>query len=58
KGKDGPPKRLKLACLFCRERKIGCNPSPAGDNKHCDQCTKRSLACEMPDGGRRGQYAR
>ncbi|KZV75040.1 hypothetical protein PENSPDRAFT_140712 [Peniophora sp. CONT] len=60
KGKDGSRKKMNLACLFCRERKIACTLPTEGDEEtRCNQCAKRSRACQMPLGGsRRGQYAR
>ena len=60
KGKGAPRKKLTLACLFCRERKIACSlPPEGGEERRCNQCVKRSRACQMPPGGsRRGQYAR
>ncbi|VDB96733.1 unnamed protein product [Peniophora sp. CBMAI 1063] len=60
KGKRAPRKKLTLACLFCRERKIACTLPSEGDvERRCNQCVKRSRACQMPPGGsRRGQYAR
>ncbi|KAF8877622.1 hypothetical protein BD779DRAFT_1448421, partial [Infundibulicybe gibba] len=43
----------KLACLFCRGRKIACGPPRLG-SKTCNQCQRRSLMCEYPLESRRG----
>ncbi|KAF8871069.1 hypothetical protein BD779DRAFT_1428566, partial [Infundibulicybe gibba] len=43
----------KLACLFCRGRKIACGP-PRPGSKTCNQCQCRSLMCEFPLESRRG----
>ena len=57
--KDAPRKKLNLACLFCRERKIACTlPAEDAEEKRCNQCVKRSRVCEMPKESRRGHYAR
>ncbi|KZV60110.1 hypothetical protein PENSPDRAFT_542946, partial [Peniophora sp. CONT] len=45
-----------LACFFCRGRKISCMPPPAdSEDRTCEQCAKRDLACEYPTISRRGQ---
>lgn len=44
----------KMACLFCRERKIACGALKRGnENKNCDQCSKRGLQCVFPRPRRR-----
>ncbi|KAJ7749412.1 hypothetical protein B0H16DRAFT_1551405 [Mycena metata] len=57
--KDGRSKRQKLACLFCRSRKIACSgpPDDSSDTK-CNQCTRRGRSCEYPKESRRGQHSR
>ncbi|KAF9486716.1 hypothetical protein BDN71DRAFT_1425770, partial [Pleurotus eryngii] len=48
-------KPLKLACLFCRGRKIACGPPlPGSKDRTCKQCQRRSLKCEYPLESRRG----
>ncbi|KAH9011417.1 hypothetical protein EDB83DRAFT_2322200 [Lactarius deliciosus] len=44
-----PVLRAKLACLFCRQRKIQCRPL-VGDRQDntCRQCAKRCRQCEYP----------
>ncbi|KAF9033421.1 hypothetical protein BDZ89DRAFT_947716 [Hymenopellis radicata] len=45
----------KLACVFCRRRKIACGPpDPEVSDNACDQCQKRSLKCEFVSEKRRG----
>ncbi|EDR05420.1 uncharacterized protein LACBIDRAFT_303095 [Laccaria bicolor S238N-H82] len=57
--KDGEQKRLSLACLFCRERKIACGrPSEDEPDQTCAQCLRRDLTCEYPKESRRGQHKR
>ncbi|KAJ7106808.1 hypothetical protein C8R43DRAFT_963300 [Mycena crocata] len=58
-GMTSAPKKPTLACLFCRERKIGCT-RPAEDNpdQTCNQCVRRKRQCVYPKGSRRGQHAR
>ncbi|KIJ96324.1 hypothetical protein K443DRAFT_107454 [Laccaria amethystina LaAM-08-1] len=52
-------KRLSLACLFCRERKIACGrPSKDEPDQTCAQCLRRDLTCEYPKESRRGQHKR
>ncbi|KAJ7242917.1 hypothetical protein C8J57DRAFT_446831 [Mycena rebaudengoi] len=53
------PKKQTMACLFCRERKIGCT-RPAEDNpdQTCNQCARRKRICEYPTESRRGQHTR
>ncbi|KAJ6610522.1 hypothetical protein B0H10DRAFT_109969 [Mycena sp. CBHHK59/15] len=52
-------KKQTMACLFCRERKIGCT-RPAEDNldQTCNQCARRKRRCEYPTESRRGQHTR
>ncbi|TFK31911.1 hypothetical protein BDQ12DRAFT_729124 [Crucibulum laeve] len=53
------PKRLSLACLFCRERKIACGrPAPDSPDQTCNQCARRCFECEYPTESRRGQHKR
>ncbi|KAJ7832943.1 hypothetical protein B0H14DRAFT_3463087 [Mycena olivaceomarginata] len=53
------PKRPTLACLFCRERKIGCmRPSKDNPDQSCNQCVRRKRVCEYPTECRRGQHVR
>ncbi|KAH9022648.1 hypothetical protein EDB85DRAFT_1895170 [Lactarius pseudohatsudake] len=51
-----PVLRTKLACLFCRRRKIQCRPL-VGDcqDNTCQQCAKRCRQCEYPEMTWRGQ---
>ncbi|KIK04933.1 hypothetical protein K443DRAFT_92166 [Laccaria amethystina LaAM-08-1] len=57
--KAGAQKRLSLACLFCRERKIACGrPSEEEPDQTCAQCLRRDLTCEYPKESRRGQHKR
>ncbi|KDQ51629.1 hypothetical protein JAAARDRAFT_40854 [Jaapia argillacea MUCL 33604] len=49
-------KKVVMACLFCRERKIACGPPPEGSvDKTCNQCARRHLTCEYPTESFRGQ---
>ncbi|KAJ5795173.1 hypothetical protein N7457_001772 [Penicillium paradoxum] len=41
-----PRKRLGLACLTCREKKIKCNPNPTPEAM-CDQCRKSGRECRF-----------
>lgn len=41
-----PRKRLGLACLTCREKKIKCNPNP-NPEAVCDQCRKSGRECRF-----------
>ncbi|KAJ5442878.1 hypothetical protein N7445_004629 [Penicillium cf. griseofulvum] len=41
-----PRKRLGLACLTCREKKIKCNPNPTAEAV-CDQCRKSGRECRF-----------
>ncbi|KAJ5958195.1 uncharacterized protein N7479_005345 [Penicillium vulpinum] len=41
-----PRKRLGLACLTCREKKIKCNPNPTLEAV-CDQCRKSGRECRF-----------
>ncbi|WVF71928.1 hypothetical protein IAT40_006738 [Kwoniella sp. CBS 6097] len=43
------PKKLALACHFCRRRKLKCN----GMHPICDNCTKRNETCTWDDNVRR-----
>ncbi|KAH9991496.1 hypothetical protein BJV77DRAFT_1159546 [Russula vinacea] len=58
-GRKRPVLRAKLACLFCRRRKIQCRPLP-GDNlgNTCQQCAKRCRKCEYPEMTWRGRVAK
>ncbi|KAL0956944.1 hypothetical protein HGRIS_003046 [Hohenbuehelia grisea] len=48
-------KKPRLACLFCRGRKIACGPPmPGSKDRTCNQCQRRSLKCEYPTESRRG----
>ncbi|KAF8332906.1 hypothetical protein F5887DRAFT_995567 [Amanita rubescens] len=50
-------KKQKLACLFCRERKIMCErPQDGSNDLSCNQCLRRSLKCKYPTESRRGQH--
>ncbi|KXN88961.1 hypothetical protein AN958_06523 [Leucoagaricus sp. SymC.cos] len=52
-------KKLGLACLFCRERKIACGrPSESNPDQTCNQCARRMFKCEYPTESRRGQHKR
>jgi len=52
---SSPEKKPRLACLFCRGRKIACGPPlPGSIRKTCNQCRKRSLQCQYPLESRRG----
>ncbi|KAF7762314.1 transcriptional regulator family: Fungal Specific TF [Agaricus bisporus var. burnettii] len=52
-------KKLGLACLFCRERKIACGrPSESSPDQTCNQCARRYFKCEYPIESRRGQHKR
>lgn len=53
-------KKPTMACLFCRDRKIGCGPpSPDSVDKRCKQCIKRDFKeCIFPKESRRGQHKR
>ncbi|KAH9030243.1 hypothetical protein EDB83DRAFT_2420671 [Lactarius deliciosus] len=55
-GRKRPVLRAKLACLFCRRRKIQCRPllSDRQDNS-CQQCAKRGRQCEYPEVTWRGR---
>ncbi|WVR05416.1 hypothetical protein IAU60_002431 [Kwoniella sp. DSM 27419] len=46
---SGKPKKLALACHFCRRRKLKCN----GIRPRCDNCTKRNETCSWDDEVRR-----
>ncbi|KAI0279471.1 hypothetical protein BC826DRAFT_1192045 [Russula brevipes] len=55
-GRKRPVLRAKLACLFCRRRKIQCRPVPGDHQDHsCQQCAKRSRQCEYPEMTWRGR---
>ncbi|KAJ5146382.1 uncharacterized protein N7515_000946 [Penicillium bovifimosum] len=41
-----PRKRLGLACLTCREKKIKCSPNPTAEGI-CDQCRKSGRECRF-----------
>ncbi|KAF8263303.1 hypothetical protein EI94DRAFT_605306 [Lactarius quietus] len=55
-GRKRPVLRAKLACLFCRRRKIQCRPL-LGDRQDntCQQCAKRCRQCEYPETNWRGR---
>ncbi|KAH8996976.1 hypothetical protein EDB86DRAFT_959103 [Lactarius hatsudake] len=55
-GRKRPVLRAKLACLFCRRRKIQCRPL-LGDRQDnsCQQCAKRGRQCEYPEVTWRGR---
>ncbi|KAK6977370.1 hypothetical protein R3P38DRAFT_3295342 [Favolaschia claudopus] len=56
--RDGVKKQL-LACLFCRERKIGCTRPPEdAPDQTCNQCARRKRSCIYPTESRRGQHIR
>ncbi|KAF9444539.1 hypothetical protein P691DRAFT_334967 [Macrolepiota fuliginosa MF-IS2] len=58
-GGSGSGKKLGLACLFCRERKIACGrPSESNPDQTCNQCARRLFKCEYPTESRRGQHKR
>ncbi|KAH9024531.1 hypothetical protein EDB84DRAFT_1506581 [Lactarius hengduanensis] len=41
--------KARMACLFCRERKIACKAPPEGSaDRTCNQCERRSRKCEYP----------
>ncbi|TFK63324.1 hypothetical protein BDN72DRAFT_776012, partial [Pluteus cervinus] len=55
-GEPEEPKKLPMACFFCRGRKIACGPPAPGTKvKTCDQCQRRSLNCVLPTENRRGK---
>ncbi|KAJ7088499.1 hypothetical protein B0H15DRAFT_292091 [Mycena belliarum] len=52
-------KKQALACLFCRERKIGCcRPDSSEPPQACKQCLRRKIECEYPTESRRGTHPR
>ncbi|KAK7035099.1 hypothetical protein R3P38DRAFT_2419123, partial [Favolaschia claudopus] len=52
-------KKQLLACLFCRERKIGCTRPPEDvPDQTCNQCARRKRTCVYPTKSRRGQHIR
>ncbi|EJD02617.1 uncharacterized protein FOMMEDRAFT_155937 [Fomitiporia mediterranea MF3/22] len=53
--KKTPP---KMACHFCRNRKIACGPSKCGDLSICNQCERRNLRCIFPTVSRRGMRSK
>ncbi|KAF7326202.1 Zn(2)-C6 fungal-type domain-containing protein [Mycena kentingensis (nom. inval.)] len=57
--KKAAPKQQVMACLFCRERKIGCQRPPEGaHDQTCNQCIRRKRVCTYPTESRRGHHAR
>ncbi|KAJ7167070.1 hypothetical protein C8R46DRAFT_270025 [Mycena filopes] len=53
------PKKPRLSCFFCRERKIGCTrPEVDAADQTCNQCAKRKRQCVYPTRSRRGQHTR
>ncbi|KAL5528763.1 hypothetical protein ACEPAF_7900 [Sanghuangporus sanghuang] len=53
--KKTPP---KMACHFCRNRKIACGASKCGDPTICNQCERRNIRCTFPTMSRRGMRTR
>ncbi|KAJ7676787.1 hypothetical protein DFH06DRAFT_1291695 [Mycena polygramma] len=52
-------KKQPMACLFCRERKIGCRrPAEEAADQTCNQCARRDRECTYPSESRRGQHNR
>ncbi|KAJ7662531.1 hypothetical protein DFH06DRAFT_1396569 [Mycena polygramma] len=52
-------KKTILACLFCRERKIGCvRPAEDDPDQTCNQCLRRQRICEYPKESHRGHHIR
>ncbi|KAJ7664596.1 hypothetical protein DFH06DRAFT_1324138 [Mycena polygramma] len=52
-------KKTILACLFCRERKIGCvRPAEDEPDQTCNQCLRRQKICEYPKESHRGHHTR
>ncbi|KAF8527754.1 hypothetical protein JB92DRAFT_2865035 [Gautieria morchelliformis] len=61
-----PARRPRMACFFCRKRKIACGPGPQpppsaqpgnmddNDKDSCNQCARRGLKCKRPTESRRG----
>lgn len=57
--RTGSNKKQLMACLFCRERKIGCSRPPEDEpDQTCNQCARRKRKCEYPTESRRGQHTR
>ncbi|KAJ7463847.1 hypothetical protein B0H11DRAFT_2240787 [Mycena galericulata] len=57
--KKAGAKKQMMACLFCRERKIGCQrPAEHEPDQTCNQCARRKRKCEYPTESRRGQHTR
>ncbi|KAJ6517376.1 hypothetical protein C8R47DRAFT_1087121 [Mycena vitilis] len=57
--KKGGAKKQMMACLFCRERKIGCTrPAEHEPDQTCNQCARRKRECVYPTESRRGQHTR
>ncbi|KAJ6146937.1 hypothetical protein N7497_008919 [Penicillium chrysogenum] len=52
-----PRKRLGLACLTCREKKIKCNPNPTAEAM-CDQCRKSGRECRFESAPRGNRSVR
>ncbi|KAG0155698.1 hypothetical protein PDIDSM_2871 [Penicillium digitatum] len=50
-----PRKRLGLACLTCREKKIKCNPNPTPEAV-CDQCRKSGRECRFESAPRGNRH--
>ncbi|KAJ7142421.1 hypothetical protein C8R44DRAFT_725777 [Mycena epipterygia] len=40
------PRRVYIACLNCRKRKIKCVTTEESPDKPCERCAKRGLTCE------------
>ncbi|KAH8114034.1 hypothetical protein DFH11DRAFT_1595395 [Phellopilus nigrolimitatus] len=47
----------KIACFFCRNRKIACGIGK-GEDKTCNQCSRRYLSCTFAKESRRGMRTR
>ncbi|KAJ6517487.1 hypothetical protein C8R47DRAFT_1063168 [Mycena vitilis] len=56
--KKGDTKKWqRMACLFCRARKIGCTrPAEHEPDQTCSQCARRRRRCVYPTNSFRGQH--
>ncbi|KAJ7841082.1 hypothetical protein B0H14DRAFT_2783661 [Mycena olivaceomarginata] len=55
------PKKQRLACFFCRSRKIACATRAVDDESQgrpCEQCERRGFECKYPKDSKRGQHNR
>ncbi|RDX53633.1 hypothetical protein OH76DRAFT_1342903, partial [Lentinus brumalis] len=53
------PKRLTLACFFCRKRKISCVSPPDDEpDRTCTNCVRRKLQCMYPERSYQGMRPR